>query len=1111
MKKIYFLISIVVLNISVYGQELTTLENQFKTPPQEAKPRTWMHVMSGNMSKVGLTKDLEAMADAGIGGIILFNVTHKIPDGNVKFNSPEHIEMTAHAAAECERLGLTFGVHNCDGWTSSGGPWVTPEHSMKQVVYSQELAKGGAIEIKLKTPSQVGDYYKDVAVLAYPALQSEIDEANNLPTIKSSDKNLNLDIINDGSIDNKTALTVEQGTTEWIDFQYQKPFTLKSIYINFHTRVSAADTITLKVSDNGKDYKKVQVLKPQRMGKIEHGIDLLFDGITSKYFRLESTKSLDLTEIDLSTVQRFDNMLARTSLFKLENIKIPEIKVSEFSDVIDESNIINLTASMDEEGNLTAKLPEGNWTIMRFGYTITRAVNGPASEEGTGWEVDKMSRESFKIFYEGYVRNVIEASKKVAPNALQYIEIDSYEVGGQNWTKDYEISFKEHFGYDILDFLPIYAGRYIGNAETTDRVLWDVRNYNSKLMTDNYFDYFTELCHNDGLISYVEPYSFNAGFNELDAAKNVDITMGEFWMHQRYQTETAVSAARIYGKKVVSAESFSAQSIINWKGHPGTLKLTGDKAWTLGINEFMFHRYAHQANTNVKPGMTMSEFGSHIDRTQTWWDNAGKAWFKYLARGQYMLRQGIPVSGVLAFVGDGSPNSNISRAALKLPNYINYDCVNADALLNRITVKDKKLVFPDGLTYYVLHLSNTKEMQLSTLRRIADIANQGVPIVGNKPGKIGGYNNTETDIKEFNTLINTIWSKSTTYTKIDWDLVFKEQNIPVDLFIEEGQDINYIHKKTTNEDIYFFYNPDSKERTYHCTFNLDGKIPELWNQMTGEITKLGAFEHINGKTNVAIKLPAEGSGFIVFRESSKGVKSISTQSASKLSNAQFQLNNSNKAKIEISKNGIYDIAFSNNETQKIEVNNLLNPIEISKNWQVTFTDIKSKNKTFSFPTLIDWTKHENEEIKYYSGTAIYKTDFDIKKAQIVENNKFTLNLGEVNVAARVILNDIDLGVIWKSPYALDISAALQKGKNTLVIELTNQWTNRLIGDENYPNVSGYELNNKVMPDWYINNEPANLGERSTFTTYPFYKKGDELLPAGLVGPVKIKTSIIKQL
>ncbi len=1083
----------------------------FKNPSNAVKPKTWMHVMSGNMTKAGLTKDLEAMAQVGIGGIILFNVTHYVPKGNTIFNSPEHIEMTAFAAAECERLGLSFGVHNCDGWTSSGGPWVTPENAMKRVTYTQTVTKGGKLNLQLPQPSQRGGFYKDVAVIAYPALEADIQDLENKPTLSSSQKGLDLELLTDQKIDKDLYLDATQKKPQWIDFTYDKPFTLNTLNISLYQPPRKKGTIHLMTSEDGINYKKVRQIKPMPIVKYERAVELAFNGVKSRFFRIVSEVPLQPTEITLSNLKQINKTLARTSLFKIENHKMPKIKTVDQSHIISKKSIINITNAMDANGHLTTELPKGNWTIMRFGYTITAAFNVPASDEGTGWEVDKMSKPAFKNFYEGYVRNTIAASKKVAPNALQYIEIDSYEVGGQNWTSGYENGFKNELGYDVLPFLPLYAGKYVEDAETSDRVLWDIRNFNSKMITENYFDYFTELCHEDGLISYVEPYSFNGDFNELDAAKKVDITMGEFWMHQRFQAGTAVSGARIYGKNIVSAEAFSARPEINWKGHPGSLKLTGDKAWTLGINEFMFHRFAHQANTHVKPGMTMSQWGSHIDRTQTWWYNAGKAWFKYLARGQYLLRQGNPVSDLLVFVGDGSPNSIIKahRFQPRLPKHINFDCINTDALVHRIQVKNSKMVLPNGISYHVLYLKNTKQIKLSTLQRIAELANQGVVIVGNKPEALGGYAVTAADKAKFTSLVNIIWEQPTTHLPKDWDTIFKAHHIPKDLYIEDGTVINYIHRKTKTEDIYFFYNPEQNAKSYSCTFNVTGKIPELWNQTTGEITKLATYVEEDGKTKALIHLPKEGSIFVVFREKSSRVRSVKPEAFKTQHHIKSYLSEENVLHFEVEKAGDYAVALSDGTTVAISEKEVPKAIEITGDWKVTFPDVKSDKKTYTFPKLIDWTSHANEGIKYYSGTALYSNTFRIQKSHLKKDIKMTLDLGEVNIAAKVIINGKEVGISWKAPHTLEVSSYIVKGENNITIETTNQWTNRLIGDENFPKETTYSR--RHMPEWYLNNEPPPLKQRSTFTTFPFYKKGDPTIPAGLLGPVRLKsTKIIKK-
>jgi hypothetical protein len=1073
------LIVLASISPALYGNVLQ-LEKDFKNPPHSAKPLTWMHFMSGNISRDGITKDLEAIADAGIGGIILFNVTHQIPNGPVQFNSPEHIALTAHAAAECERLGLSFGIHNCDGWTSSGGPWVPVEHSMKQVVYRETVIDGGQIDLILPGPTQRGGFYRDIAVLAYPALQPEVVDAGSRPIITSSDPGFDINIATNGKVDELTELTLSDGEEAWIQWDFGKPQTVRAFYLNTEKQRGNKGAF-LQCSANGVDFEDIETLRVYRHGKYEYTIDTSFEEVNARYFRFVTRQAMDISEVRLGSTPRIKNLSSRINIVREDKNVLGPLEEVDSSMIIGKETIRDLSAFVKEHDVLKTTLPDGKWTIMRFGYTTTGAINDPASIAGTGWEVDKFSRESFGLFFDGYVKNVIEASREIAPNALQFVEIDSYEVGGQNWTQGYEELFRAEYGYELVDFLPLYAGRIVDSADTATRVLWDVRNLNSKLMCDNYFGTFTELCHANDLKSYIEPYG-NGPFNTLDAARHADIPMGEFHESGKFMTDVAISAGHIYGKNIISAEAFTSGPRTNFEAHPGQWKAVGDRAWSAGINEFVFHTYAHQANTKVSPGMTMSGFGAQINRMQTWWDSAGKSWFQYIARGQTLLRRGVPVADLLVFVGDGSPNSAVARSrADEIPYTINYDSVNTDVLMNRVSVQNGKLVLPEGTRYHALYLKNLEDVHLSTLKRLAELADQGAIIVGKKPQGLGGYGVSPEDKAAFKQLVSEIWSLPTTQEDADWSTIYEAYNIPLDLVVDDGKPVDYTHRKAEGLDIYFLYNPEDSPRTLTGTFNVDGKQPELWDALTGEITGLRAYEHRNGKTEAILELPANGSRFVVFRKSS-------------------------------------------DKPPPVALPLLVDTHELKGPWEVEFPGLKNGPRTLTFPELADWTSFQHEGIRHYSGTATYRKIFVIKESFVSANRRFTLDLGEVHIAARVSLNGRDMGVAWCEPYQLDITSALKAGPNEIRIDVTNQWRNRLIGDEAFPNLTGYDLrphmrkpllvsnpelsliNEYKMVDWYSNNEPALLGERSTFTTYPFFEKGDELIPAGLIGPVKITAS-----
>ncbi len=1062
------------------AQNVSVLEQNFKNPPASVKPRTWMHAMDGNMSKAGITKDLEAMERVGIGGILLFNIDQKIPDGLIKYNSPEHHDILKHAAAECERLGLSFGVHNCDGWSSSGGPWITPEQSMKMVVWSEVQTTGGDIHLQLPQPTTREDYYRDVAVVAYPAFPSEMDDAQNKPEITASDAKLETAGLMDNRLDDRTVLPKQGKSLPWIQYTYPEQKTIRSVLIVCNQRDPVA---TLQVSDNGVDFKDVRELFSVRTGKREWSINDSFEPISAKYFRITFDQTMSFHEAKLLSTQCLHNVMGRISMGRTEDHAMTPIGEPTADMIIAKDQMINLSDKWQEDGRLKASLPEGNWTILRFGYTSTGAFNNPATDSGRGLECDKFNREAFKTHYDAFSKKVIENTRDVAPNAMQYIEIDSYEMGGQNWTNDYAQLFKEKYGYDIIDFLPLYAGRFVESAKASDAVLWDVRQLNCDLMTDNYFGYFAELCTADGIKSYIEPYGFGP-VNDLDVGAKADINMGEFWMDREMtMVQSAVSSSHIYGKNVTSAESFTSNPQINWKGHPGRAKVSGDLAWTFGINEFMFHRFAHQANPNVSPGMTMGRWGFNFDRVQTWWDNAGAAWFTYIMRGQYLLRQGQPVADFLVFIGDGSPNSVFLRKDFEpaLPAGSNFDCVNADVLLHRIQIKDKALVLPEGTQYKALVLKNCKTLSLKSLQRIDEIAQAGVPIIGEMPELPAGYLNSPSDSAAFEQFKVNLRQQDNVYDGFVWAEMMKSEQISPDLKVKRRSDISFVHRRLGDgQDLYFFFNPDSIAQRFECTFRVDAKLPELWNPMTGEVVKTAQFAQAKGKTTVWVDLKSQESVFVVFRSSAVGVPSISPEP---LDTTVFTLSDENK----------------------IQKETLVNttPIELNSDWKVTFPNVKSEQKTYTFPQLIDWTSHTADVVKYFSGTATYENVFRVNKKMLSKNQQITLDLGEVSIAARVIINGKDLGMLWMSPFQLDVTNDLKKGDNTIKIEVTNQWTNRLIGDEQFPNETGFDRKAEVMPDWFLNNEPAPIEQRSTFTITNFYNKKAELIPAGLLGPVRL--------
>ena len=812
--------------------DIERLQAEFKAPPAAARPWTWFHVMSGNMSREGLTKDLESLADAGVGGIVLFHVTQGIPHGTVRFNSPEHLDLITHAAAECERLGLAFNFHNADGWSSTGGPWITPEQGMKRVVWSEQVLDGGTITAQLAQPSVSEGFYRDISVLAYPALAADISDAQNTPVFASSDPELDLAALSDGDLDKPVQFTIRRGQTGWISASYEKPVSIRSLTLhNSPTRGMAA---TLEISDDGENWRMVQELNVSRPGKYEWMVDAVFDPIEARHFRISSENTFSLAEFELSARARIPDHFGHSGAGRAEGRRLPQNLDMAASSLVDPAQIIDLTGSMDGNGTLTAQLPEGQWTVVRFGYTSTRAINVNGSPEGTGLEVDKFSAAAFQTHYDAFIGPVIERARAAAPNALSGVMIDSYEVGGQNWTEGYDTLFEERFGEPITPWLLTFTGRLVDSPEKTRVMLANVRRLNADLIAEEYYGKFADLMAADGVESIIQPYGIGPQ-DDLQIGGRTTVPAGEFWVGREViNVAESVSTGRMYDKPVIFAEAFTSEPQVNWNFSPKFGKKWGDRAWTGGINQFMFHRFAHQANTHVMPGMTMHWWGSHFDRTQPWWDKGALPWFTYMARGHHMLQQGVAVSDIAMFTGEDSPVGCPEKASFEneRPAGTEFDCLDAETLLSRAQFADGKMVLPSGMTYPVIWWREEFAPSDAAKARLYEARAAGVTVAMRSEGDS----------------LRDVYEKAGLSPRLS----------------STGDMPMFTQRRVGDTDIFFLLNFDEEAKDYALSFDVGGKAPQVWNPETGVISAHPASITADGRTQLGLKMEPGHATFLVF-------------------------------------------------------------------------------------------------------------------------------------------------------------------------------------------------------------------------------------------------------
>jgi hypothetical protein len=1060
------------------SERASDLERGFVQPPDSARPWVYWFWLNSNITREGITADLEAMKRVGIGGVLIMEVDQGAPVGPVGFMSPQWRDLFKYMVAEAQRLGLEVNMNDDAGWNGSGGPWIKPEQSMQKVVWSETSVEGPKkFEGALAQPQAVADYYRDITVLAFP---------------------------------------------------------------------------------------------------------------TPGEFRIDHIQGKAAYE------REGVGPAAETKL-------APEM-------VIDRVRIIDLSSSMDAKGNLTWDAPAGKWTVLRIGHTSTGATNAPSPESGRGLECDKLSKEGIEAQFAGMMGPLIADVGPAAGKALVATHIDSWENGAQNWTARMWEEFRNRRGYDLLPFLPVLSGRVVESLEVSERFLWDLRQTVSDLVVENYAGRMEKLAQEKELRLSIEAYG--GPCDDMTYAGRADEPMCEFWIGGgAFETcKEMASAAHTYGKRILGAESFTADDRERWQQHPGSIKSLGDRAFCEGVNRFVFHRYAMQPWLNYKPGMTMGPWGLHYERTTTWWEQS-RPWHEYLARCQFLLRQGLFVADICYLQPEGSPQGFFGH---KRSGY-DYDNCTAEVVLTRMSVKDGHIVLPDGMSYRLLVLPDATTMTPVLLRKIKELVEAGATVIGSRPVKspsLSDYPKCDEQVKQ---LADGLWGdcdgkamkehacgKGKVVAGLTPEEVLAKMNVQPDF--TAGPAIRWIHRSLRDMEVYFVAHGGQQSTETVCTFRVDGKQPEFWQPETGQMERVAAYEQASGVTRIPIRFEPGGSVFVVFRRGTKsfdpvvsvtrdgqailpGVKQkanvviekatygvLSDPNRTRDVRAKLQavvdggeltfqvarmaqgddpafgivktliveytaggesfkvsgqdpeditLVTSTGAEqvaevhggaagrlwLEAWQPGRYELKTASGRTLRCEAPKLPQSQEIAGPWQLHFPANSGAPEQVTLEKLISWSEHSEPGVKHFSGTATYTKTINVPREMLGRNRQLYLDLGKVQVMAQVTLNGKDLGILWKPPYCVEVTDTVKRGENTLEVKVVNLWINRMIGDEQMPEDSSRNDNGtlKEWPQWVREGKPSPTG-RFTFTTWRLWKAGDPLQESGLIGPVTLRVA-----
>jgi len=727
-------------------------------------------------------------------------------------------------------------------------------------------------------------------------------------------------------------------------------------------------------------------------------------------------------------------------------------------DCVKLSQIVRLNPSSLTNDELNVTLPDGKWRILRIGHTSTGHRNETGGG-GKGLECDKFSREAVQLQFENWFGAIFKKTDPIlARRVLKYLHVDSWECGSQNWSDNFLEEFEKRRGYDLLPYLLVYTGIPVESAEQTESILYDIRQTIAELVVDVFYQTLAEFAktyHCEFSAECVAPTMVSDGMLHY---RMVDRPMGEFWLqsptHDKFNDILdAVSGAHVYGKNIVQAEGFT-QLRIMWNENPRMLKSLLDRNYALGINKLFHHVFVHNPYFEKVPGVTLDGIGLYFQRDQIWWKYA-KAWVDYTRRCQTLLQFGHPVVDIAVFTGEETPRRALlpDRLVNSLPgifgeekvqaekkrlanegqplrtvpvgvthsanltdagDWINalngyaYDSFNRDALLHLADVKDGKLVLPCGMSYQMLVLPKphpmhpeSKYMSKEVAEKIRELQKKGLAVLlGDKPYCVPGFFDKNRSAEHVAKIADEIWSVSSEYLLPYQQNNFDPFGLEKDIDFNGEKDIAWTHRLGEGTDIYFISNQKGESCHLHVSFRCLGKVPEIWDPVSGEINDdIREWSIHDGRTHIKLHLHKNQSVFIVFR------KSAVTPSSKNI----FSL------------------------PKKKSLDDCI--------WNISFVNEPSVNLATS--QLFDWSRNTNQNIRYYAGEAIYETHFnwneDLSKEGVY------LDIGEVNVMAEVFVNDKNCGIVWTSPNRVNIANAIKNGNNKLKIRVVNTWANKIKG------------------------------------------------------------------
>ncbi len=1082
------------------------LLQRFRQPPPAARPQVWWHWMNGNVNLDAAKLDLAWMQRVGVGGVHTFTGGGlggpHVVDPPVEFMGDAWRATFRETTRIARAAGMEVTIAGSPGWSETGGTWVAPSDAMKKYVWSETQLRGGKLfEGTLSLPPSAtgpflgvargrnpparelaGDWYRDSMVVAFPTPPADIVGA--APAFRTDSGFLDLSALQKGDLAAAVSIPIPEGSrSRWIEATFERPTTLAALTLG----LSAVAEVEIQAGEDGSTLHTLLKAPADSSEVPAPEQTYAFAPTRARVFRIILTlppvkplppnlparlmkpppipRSFSLTRLALCGGARVNRFESKAGFQAAIDADAPATPPAAADAVIPFGRVIDLTAKMAPDGKLRWRAPPGQWTVLRFGWSLTGQTNGPAEAKDTGLEVDKLNPSAVHDYIEHYLSLYREAMQEDLGAAnVQSLLTDSWEAGVQNWTPTLLDEFKTRRGYDPLPYLPVLVGRIVADASSSERFLWDFHRTLEEALADNHYGVIERVLHEHGMNYYTEaqgdtPRAIGDG---MTIKSRSDIPTAEYW-YRAFATKPgqpslkadlreAASAAHVYGKPLAAAESLTvAAGTDPWAFSPRMLKPVIDEIFANGINRILLHESHHQPLVQGAPGLTMGFFGQFFNRNDTWAEEAG-SWIDYMSRSSFLLQQGKFVADVAYFYGEDRNLTELylDRFSREVPEGYGYDYINPEALLTLLSVQDGSLVTPSGMRYRVLYVPPTvTRYTLPAIRKLRDLVADGAVLVAHRP--LGGLGIQSSDA-EMLAIADQLWSaggssagarmfgKGRVYDVADLSAVLTAEGIAPDVAIggtcAEDCQLLSVHRRTDDADIYFLSNRRNAARDLPVTFRVGNKIPELWRAENGSAEAL-SYQLTEHGVHLVLPLAADDAVFVVFRHDAIEARKTIRQPVSR------------------------------------ELAAVKGP------WRIQFQAGRGAPGEAAFAHLADWSASSDPGIKYFSGSATYSTRMQIPAGWVESASHLALDLGDVRELAVVRLDGKALGTYWHAPFLIDLPAGLAGGTHLLEIQVDNLWVNRLIGDKQ-PGAA---------PVAYAPQSP--------------YAADSPLQPSGLLGPVRI--------